>query len=108
MSEPEEITEPYAWLSWLGEKDAHVLLLTLMQAIEGTEYPGLHHHASIEDLRWCVSGWRRNALRALTADNWQAQVDKYLEVRVDARLTTLTKPVEDDIEGSDSPPDVHN
>ena len=76
--------EPYVWLAWLGEKDAHVLLLTLMQAIEGT--------SSVEELRTMVQGWRKNALRALEADDWQAQVDKYLEVRVDARLTTLTRP----------------
>ena len=76
--------ESYAWLAWLGEKDAHVLLLNLMQCIEQGH--------SIDSLQSMVASWRRNALRALKADDWQAQVDKYLEVRVDARLTTLTRP----------------
>lgn len=92
MSDPETVTEPYAWLAWLGEKDAHVLLLSLMQAIEAEHVP----HAMLRDM---VAGWRRNALKALDADDWTAQVDAYLEVRVDARLAVLTKPEGETDEG---------
>ena len=44
--------EPYTWLAWLGEKDAHVLLLSLMQAIEGG-------NPTEATLRGMVAGWRR-------------------------------------------------
>ena len=91
MSETPGINEPYAWLAWLGEKDAAVLLLSLMQAIEGG--------TTEATLLGMVTGWRRNALKALTQDDWTAQVDKYLEVRVDARLVALTRPDVDDDEG---------
>lgn len=88
MPESQGLEEPYAWLAWLGEKDAAVLLLSLMQAIEGG--------STEASLRGMVTGWRRNALKALTQDDWTAQVDGYLEVRVDARLTALTRPQEED------------
>jgi hypothetical protein len=81
-------TAPYAWLAWLGERDAQVLLLTLMQAIDQECDPAT--------LRAMVTGWRRNALTALTADNWRAKVDGYLEVWVDARLAALQRPGPDD------------
>ena len=88
MPQAQGITEPYTWLAWLREKDAAVLLLSLMQAIEGG--------STEATLRNMVAGWRRNALRALTDDTWTAQVDGYLEVRVDARLTALTRPQEEE------------
>jgi hypothetical protein len=88
MPESQGLEEPYAWLAWLGEKDAAVLLLSLMQAIEGG--------STEATLRGMVAGWRRNALRALTDDQWTAQIDGYLEVRVDARLVALTRPQEEE------------
>ncbi len=46
----------------------------------------------LETLRAMVDGWRQNALRALAADDYRADVDKYLEVSVDARLYLLARP----------------
>jgi hypothetical protein len=75
------IPAPYEWISWLGERNAQVLLISLMAAIEeGT---------SLETPRRMVEGWRANAQKALTADDYRACVDKYLEVSVDARLYLL-------------------
>jgi hypothetical protein len=48
--------------------------------------------ATPESLKAMVDGWRRNALRSLAADNYRADVDKYLEVSVDARLYLLARP----------------
>jgi hypothetical protein len=70
------------WIAWLHERDAQVLLLNLMQAVEAPD-------ATLETLRRLVAEWRANAVRALEANDWTATVDKYLEVRVDARLSTL-------------------
>ena len=76
--------QPYDWISWLEERDAEALLICLMQAIErGT---------SLETLRRMVEGWRANAHQALTADDYHASVDNYLEVSVDARLYVLASP----------------
>ena len=64
-----------------------------MQAIEGG--------STEATLKHMVAGWRRNALRALRDDNWTAQIDGYLEVWVDARMTALAKPHEEE-EASDA------
>jgi hypothetical protein len=69
----------HSWISWLGERDAKVLLLALVEDITAGDDVGV--------LREMVAGWRANALRALHADNWRAPVDGYLEVWVDARLS---------------------
>jgi hypothetical protein len=74
----------HAWVDWLGARDAAVLLLTLMQAID--------EGASGERLQAMVDSWRRNALEALAADDYRADVDKYLEVSADARLYLLAWP----------------
>ena len=63
MPEVARISEPYAWLAWLHERDAHVLLLSLMQAIEAEHVP----HAMLRDM---VAGWRRNAMKALDAEDY--------------------------------------
>jgi hypothetical protein len=84
-------TARQAWVEWLGERDAHALLLCLLQTIDrGTP---------IESLQKMVNGWRENALEALAADDYRASVDKYLEVSVDARLYVLARselPEDDD------------
>jgi hypothetical protein len=71
-------TERHTWVGWLGERDAQVLLLSLMQAIE--------EGSALETLKRMVEGWRENAYEALTADDYRACVDKFLEVYVDARV----------------------
>jgi hypothetical protein len=76
------------WISWLRERDAHVLLLTLVQAIA-------HPQAALDGpcgLRSMVEGWRQRALEALDNDNWQACIDKHLEVWVDARFAFFAEP----------------
>ena len=70
---------PYAWLAWLTQHDAQMLALSLMGMIENPT-------CTPEGLRDVVAGWRKNAERAITAENWTASVDGYLEVTVDARL----------------------
>jgi hypothetical protein len=60
----------HAWVEWLGERDAEVLLLTLMHFIEQGE--------RLESLQQIVDGWRTNALRALAAEDYRADVDTYL------------------------------
>lgn len=74
----------HAWVEWLGDRGAAVLLLTLMQAIDAGDAVG--------GLKAMVDGWRRNALKALAADDYRADVDTYLEVSVDARLYLLARP----------------
>jgi hypothetical protein len=74
----------HAWVDWLGARDAAALLLTLMQAID--------EGASGESLHAMVDGWRENALEALAADDYRADVDQYLEASVDARLYLLARP----------------
>jgi hypothetical protein len=86
--------EPYARISWLGERDAQVLLISLMARIEQGSPP--------ETLRQMVEGWRSNAQKALTADDYRACVAMFLEVFVDARLylpRTGAIPLEDDEPG---------
>ena len=74
----------HAWVEWLGECDAAALLLTLMQAIDAGD--------AAESLKAMVDGWRRNALQALASHDYRADVDKYLEVSVDARLYLMARP----------------
>jgi hypothetical protein len=58
-----------------------VLFIALMHGVEeGTP---------LETLRRMVEGWRANAHRALTADDYRATVDTFLEVTVDARVYLL-------------------
>ena len=73
--------EPYAWVGWLGDKDTQVLLISLMAAIE--------QGVAMETLQAMVNGWRASAHHALTADDYRACVDKFLEVYVDARVHLL-------------------
>ena len=72
------------WIAWLHERDAQVLLLSLVQAVEAPD-------VRLETLRRLVADWRANAVRALEANDWTASVDKSLEVRVDARLSALQR-----------------
>jgi hypothetical protein len=58
----------HAWVDWLGERDA-ALLLTLMRAIDEGD--------AVEHLKAMVDGWRRNALEALAANDYRADVDTY-------------------------------
>jgi hypothetical protein len=88
------------WISWLREHDAKVLLLTLVQEIERPDAT-LDGHG----LRAMVDGWRANALKALDADNWQACIDKHLEVWVDARLAFFADPARLEEENDDA--DAH-
>lgn len=55
-----------------------MLLLSLMAAVE-QEIPKT-------TLKTLIDGWRLNAHRALTADDYRACVDGYLDVYVDARM----------------------
>jgi len=55
-----------------------------MQAIDA--------RASGEGLTAMVDGWRRNALKALAAADYRADVDTYLAASVDARLDLLARP----------------
>jgi hypothetical protein len=71
-------TERHAWVGWLGERDAQVLLLSLFGAIE--------KDGTLASLQEMVAGWREHAHHALSADDWRACVDKFLEVYVDARI----------------------
>jgi hypothetical protein len=58
----------HAWVEWLGERDA------------------------AESLKAMIDGWRRNALQALASHDYRADVGKYLEVSVDARLYLMARP----------------
>ena len=71
-------------IAWLHERDAQVLLLSLVQAVEAPD-------ARRETLRRMVADWRANAVCALEANDWTASVDTSLEVRVDARLSALQR-----------------
>jgi hypothetical protein len=73
--------ERYDWVGWLGKLDAQILFIWLMR--------GLEDEIPLETLRRMVEGWRANAHRALTADDYRACVDNFLEVSVDARMYLL-------------------
>jgi hypothetical protein len=76
--------EPYEWVRWLDASGTQLLLMTLMQGIEGG--------TSLEVLQTMVTGWRANAMRALTAENWTASVDHHLEVQADCRPYLFARP----------------
>ena len=77
-------TTSHEWVRWLSGPDAQVLLLRLCQALDMPD-------TTLEQAQQLVQGWRANALKALTADDWTAPVDGYLEVRVDARLALMSQ-----------------
>lgn len=80
----EALPTSHEWVRWLSGVDATVLLLNLCQHIDDP-------NVSRDALVTLVHQWRANALRALTADDWKASVDKYLDVTVDARLSLLSQ-----------------
>ena len=78
------LSTSHEWVRWLAGADATVLLLNLCQHIDTP-------HVTKDALVTLVHQWRTNALEALTADDWKASVDEYLEVTVDARLYLLSQ-----------------
>jgi hypothetical protein len=85
MSEPlTDLTVSHEWVRWLSGADATVLLLHLCQCIDDPTVD----RAGLTTL---VHEWRSNALQAVTADDWKASVDGYLEVTADARLYVLSQ-----------------
>jgi hypothetical protein len=78
------LSTSHEWVRWLSRVDAAVLLVKLCQFIDDPQV--------IKDtLVTVVHQWRANALKALTADDWKASVDDYLEVTADARLYLLSQ-----------------
>lgn len=73
----------HEWVRWLSSADTQVLLLYLCQSIDTPT-------TTLDILRFMTYGWRHNALRALTAEDWTAEIDGYLGVRVDARAYLLS------------------
>jgi hypothetical protein len=87
----------HEWVRRLSGQDTQVLLMHLCQAIDTPT-------VSREDLVTLVQGWRRNALKAVTADDWTADVDRYLEVKADARLALLAQErLDENAPGEDAP-----
>ena len=84
METPPDLLITHEWIRWLSSPDATVLLLWLCQVLDQPD-------SSVEELRKVVHGWRRNALKALTAEDWKASVDRSLEVTVDARAYLLAR-----------------
>lgn len=80
----QEWATSHEWVRWLSGTDAQVLLLELCHCLSQGDVP-------LATLRTMVEGWRANALRAIEADNWQAEVDAFLEVSVDARLALQSR-----------------
>jgi len=80
----EALSTSHEWVRWLSGADATVLLCNLCQH---TDDPSVTKDALVT----LVHQWRANALEALTADDWKASVDKYLEVTADARLYLLSQ-----------------
>jgi hypothetical protein len=83
MSE-EDVSTSHEWVRWLSGADAAVLLGKLCQFIDDPQ-------VTKDTLVTVVHQWRANALKALTADDWKASVDDYLEVTADARLYLLSQ-----------------
>jgi hypothetical protein len=83
MSE-EALLTSHEWVRWLSGVDATVLLLNLCQHID-------HPDVTRDALVTLVHQWRANAVQALTAEDWKASVDDYLEVAVDARMYLLSQ-----------------
>jgi hypothetical protein len=75
--------ERFDWVGWLGERDAQVLFTWLMR--------GLEDGTALESLKCMVEGWRANAHQALTADDYRACADNFLEVSVDATVYLLRR-----------------
>lgn len=73
----------YDWVAWLTDRDAQVLLVALMDAIEQA--------TDLEILQAMITGWRKNAHDALRAENYTARIDGYLEAHVDARLFLMRR-----------------
>ena len=80
----EALRTSHEWIRWLSGVDATVLLLNLCHHIDN---PAVTKDALVT----LVHEWRANALRALTAEDWKASVDAYLEVTVDARMYLLSQ-----------------
>jgi len=80
----ETLLTSHEWMRWLSGVDATVLLLNLCQHIDNPD-------VTREALVALVHQWRANALQALTAEDWKASVDEYLEVAVDARMYLLSQ-----------------
>jgi hypothetical protein len=76
----DHLRHSHEWVRWLSDADAKILLLYLCHAME--------HSRSAENM---LHDWRSNALRALDTEDWTAQVDGYLDVRVDARQYLLAQ-----------------
>lgn len=83
MSE-EALPTSHEWVRWLSGVDATVLLVKLCQFIDDPQ-------VTKDTLVTVIHQWRANALEALTAEDWKASVDAYLEVAVDARLYLLSQ-----------------
>jgi hypothetical protein len=82
---PEDtLSTSHEWVRWLSGVDAAVLLGNLCQHIDDPQ-------VTRDALVTLVHQWRANALEALTADDWKASVDGYLEVTADARLYLLSQ-----------------
>jgi hypothetical protein len=75
--------QAYDWVSWLTDRDAPVLLVALMGAIEAGD--------DLQVVRRMIKDWRKNAHGALTAENYTVRIDGFLEVHVDARLFLLRR-----------------
>jgi hypothetical protein len=84
MTMTEALPTSHEWVRWLSGADAGVLLLRLCQHIDDL-------HVTRDALVTLVHGWRANAMQALTAEDWKASVDAYLEVAVDARMYLLSQ-----------------
>jgi hypothetical protein len=78
------LSTSHEWVRWLSGVDAAVLLVKLCQCIDEPQ-------VTKDTLVTVVHQWRANALKALTADDWKASVDDYLEVTADARLYLLSQ-----------------
>ena len=80
----EDVSTSHEWVRWLSGADATVLLGKLCQCIDDPQ-------VTRDTLVTVIHQWRANALEALTAEDWKASVDDYLEVRADARLYLLSQ-----------------
>lgn len=76
----DHLVHSHEWIRWLSDADTKILLLSLCESLE--------HSCSALAI---LTGWRTNALKALDAPDWTANVDAYLGVRVDARQYLLTQ-----------------
>ena len=79
----DHLRHSHEWVRWLSDADAKVVLMALCDSVERSK--------TLAAVQEDVTQWRTNALEALTADNWTASIDDYLEVCVDARQYLLTQ-----------------